>query len=95
MTDTRPILDDAWRSSNPEEWHRLWQQPERCPICMDADVVWDSPMNYSVPTRCCHWLCCDCIYELARRGRTSCPICNDEVAWFFDVHLDDDGAMSD
>ena len=84
--DTRPLITHRLRLANPEEWDRLWFQhktPE-CPVCFQTSDSWNMPMNGTFDTRCTHWVCIPCWFEIAKHDRR-CPICRYDLdAWFAD-----------
>ena len=90
--DTRPLIDNAWRVANREEWQRLWDAtPAECPVCfMAADhpaMIWAGPMDADIPTRCTHWLCVECWREISQRDMR-CPLCRDDVSQYLARYLD-------
>ena len=79
-SDARPLVDEAWRAANADLWDQLWEKcPKECPISLWDDVVMDSPLNSSRPTRCARWACNDCWRELRSRGDFRCPFCRDSL----------------
>ena len=58
--DTRPLITPQWREENPEEWNRLWQNPDECPVCHETPDMYDgqffglNPLVYSsIPAFTC------------------------------------------
>ena len=96
MRDTRPFIDRAWVSDNPEAYKELIKHPTQCPICMidltegstSANSA-NSPLLGEVASRCTHFACYSCWLEIWIRDQRSakCRICRTNVyRWLLNTY---------
>ena len=88
------MLTQAWCTENPERYHELAQQPENCPICMEAftdDWPAQSPIPGDRASRCRHWACTKCWLKIVddHPSNWKCPWCREGLqTWLGEAMAD-------
>jgi len=46
-----------------------------CGICYEDNKIFDGVSNVSDETKCYHFFCTGCLYDMCERGMKVCPMC--------------------